>query len=154
MQFLNAFFRRLHPVIALKVEGLGDDTNGQNTVFAHRPGDNGCRTSPGSTAHACGHKHHVTACQMIENFVQGLLGGSATNFRTRARTQTLGNRRAQLNFSVGGGLPERLGIRIRHHEINAFEVGLNHVVDGVPAGAADADNGDPGFQIGLRFWHR
>ena len=41
------------------------------------------------------------------------------------------------------GIVERLGIGVGDDEIDALDVGVHHVGDGVAAGAADADHADP-----------
>jgi len=91
---------------------------------------------------------------MVEDIVECLFGGGATDFGPRASAEALGDRDAELDRPIGMGLTEGLRIGVRHDEVDAFQVGLDHVVDGVTAGAADADYGDPWFQLGLRLWHR
>ena len=42
---------------------------------------------------------------------------------------------------------QRLGVGVGDDEIDALQAGLDHVVDGVAAGAADAEHGDPRLQL-------
>ena len=42
---------------------------------------------------------------------------------------------------VGGGLLQRLQVGVDRDELDALDLGLDHAVDGVDAGAADADHG-------------
>ena len=48
-------------------------------------------------------------------------------------------------FSLG--LSQGLRVGVRDDELDAFELGRDHVVDGVAAGAADAEHGDSGTQF-------
>ncbi len=41
---------------------------------------------------------------------------------------------------------QRLRIGVGDDEFDALQVGADHVVDGVAAGAADTDHGDPGME--------
>ena len=47
---------------------------------------------------------------------------------------------------------QRLAIGVRHQEIDPVKVGIDHVVDGIAASAANTDNGDARTQFlhGLR----
>ena len=42
---------------------------------------------------------------------------------------------------------KRLGIRVGDDEVDALEPGIDHVVDGVAARAADTENGNPRLQF-------
>jgi hypothetical protein len=44
---------------------------------------------------------------------------------------------------IGGRGVERLGIGVRNDKVDALDVRLHHVGDGVAAGSADADDADP-----------
>jgi len=44
-------------------------------------------------------------------------------------------------------LADTLGIGIGDNEFDAFEMRLDHVVDGVATGSADTDHGDPRLQL-------
>jgi hypothetical protein len=66
-----------------------------------------------------------------------------------AGAETLGDVATELQLALGRGLSKRLGVRVGDHELDAFELALDHVVDGIAAGAADTDDGDAGLQVGL-----
>ena len=51
---------------------------------------------------------------------------------------------------AGLGLGQSLGVGVGDDEVDAVEARLDHVVDGVAAGAAHAQHGDPGAQF-FRF---
>ena len=58
---------------------------------------------------------------------------------------------AQLDAPLGLGKGQLLGVGVGDDELDAFEPGLDHVVDRVAAGAADAEHDDPRLQfLGLR----
>ena len=61
----------------------------------------------------------------------------------------MGNARPKLDGFFGQRLRECLGVGIGDNEFNAFELRRNHVVDRIAAGAADADDADPRFQVVL-----
>ena len=54
---------------------------------------------------------------------------------------------AGLDDTLGLGHQERLRVRVHDHELDPLEAALDHVVDRIPAGATDAENGDPGLQF-------
>ncbi len=60
----------------------------------------------------------------------------------------------QLDAALAERLRQGLGIRIGDDEIDAFQILLDHVVDGVPARAADTDNGDLGLELERSVRHR
>ena len=102
----------------------------------------------GAAAHARGDEHHVGPGQVLENLVDRFLGGAAADLGLGARAQTLGEFRTELNLAVRLRLVQRLGVGVRHDEADAFELGRDHVVDGVAAGPADAEHSDPRFELG------
>ena len=52
-----------------------------------------------------------------------------------------------LDAVTGAGALERLGVSVRHHKINAFQIGVDHVVDSIAAGAAHAKDKNSGFKF-------
>src|SRR5580693_7441637 len=65
----------------------------------------------------------------------------------RTGAETFGRLHAHLDDALGARHGQRLGIRVGDDEIDALEPGIDHVVDGVTARAADAENGDPRLQF-------
>ena len=45
-------------------------------------------------------------------------------------------------IALGLGRGQSLRVGVRDHELDAVQAGLDHVVDGVAAGATDAEDGD------------
>ncbi|HBS27934.1 MAG TPA: hypothetical protein DEB06_00435, partial [Phycisphaerales bacterium] len=92
-----------------------------------------------AAAHAGGHEHHVGTDQVVADLVDHFLGGGAPVLRLRARAETLGDLHAHLDDALRLGKRQRLRIGVGDDEIDALERAVDHVVDGVAAGAADAD---------------
>ena len=80
--------------------------------------------------------------ERLEDVIHRLFGGGTSHIGPRAGAQALGDADAELNFPFGHGLRQCLGVGIGDEEFHAFEFGLDHVVDGIASGAADADHGD------------
>ena len=146
-QFRDAGFGITHATLALELERFGDDTDGENAELARGPGDNGGCASAGAAAHAGGNEHHVCAGQLIADRVDGLFRRRAPHIRLRAGAKAAGHLRAHLDDALGLRTGERLGIGIGDDEVDAFEPGLDHVVDGIAAGAADPTHDDARLQL-------
>ena len=136
----DAGFGITHAALALELERLGDDTDGENAELARGPGDNGCCARAGAAAHAGGNEHHVRAGQMIADLVDGLFRCGAPDIGLRAGAKAAGHLRAHLDDALGLRTGERLRIGIGDDEVDAFEPRLDHVVDGIAAGAADPEH--------------
>ena len=86
------------------------------------------------------HEHHVGALQeTLDAVVVGQRGGSADG-RVRARAEAVGDVLADVKGDVGGALLERLEVGVDRDELDALDAGLDHAIDRVDAGAADADH--------------
>jgi hypothetical protein len=72
---------------------------------------------------------------------------SRADIRLRAGAETLGHLGSHLDQALRLGHGQRLRVRIRYHEIHALQTSRDHVVDGVAAGTADAEHGNPGPQL-------
>ena len=101
----------------------------------------------GAAAHAGGDEHHMRAGEMVADLVHHLLGGGAADFRLRAGAEALGHLHAHLDDALGARQRERLRVGIGDDEIDALQARRDHVVDGVAAGAAHAEYGDPRLQF-------
>src|SRR6185437_4468113 len=75
-----------------------------------------------------------------------LLGRRPADIGARAGAEATRHADAELDAPLGEVLRHRLRVRIADEELAADEVGADHVVDGVAAGAADADHSDPRLQ--------
>ena len=105
----------------------------------------------GAAAHAGGDEDHVRAFEVRMDFVGGFLGGVHADFGVGAGAQALGDGLAQLDAAVGLGERQVLRVGVGDDELDPFEAGVDHVVDGVAACPADAEDDDTGLQFrGLR----
>jgi hypothetical protein len=100
-----------------------------------------------AAAHASGDEHHVGAGQVVADFVDHFFGGGEADVGLGAGAKTFGHRHAHLDDAFGPRLAQSLGIRVGDDEVDALEPGIDHVVDGVTARAADAENGNPRLQF-------
>ncbi|MNI10177.1 hypothetical protein D3C73_632770 [compost metagenome] len=81
------------------------------------------------------------------NLVGALLGGVHADFGVGARAQTLRDRLAQLDATVGLGEAQVLGVGVGDDELHPLKAGVDHVVDGVSARSADAEDDDARLQF-------
>jgi len=84
---------------------------------------------------------------VVPDLVEHLLGGGAADVGLRTRAETPGRRHPYLDDAFGPRGGQGLGICVGYDEIDALEPGIDHVVDGVTARAADAENGNPRLQF-------
>ena len=142
LQLVDAGFGDAHAAHALELEGLGDDADGEDAELARRAGDDRRRARAGAAAHAGGDEDHVRAREMIADLVDHLLGRGAADLGLRAGAEPLGDREAHLDDALGLATGQRLGVGVGDDEFDALEAGLDHVVDGIAARAADPEHGD------------
>ena len=142
----------LHPARALELEGLGHDADGQDAHLAGGLGDDRRGAGAGAAAHAGGDEAHVAAGEPLDDLLDQLLGRGGADLGPGAGAEALGDAGAELELVAGLALLQRLGVGVRHDELAALELLVDHVVDRVAAGAADADHGDPGAEVlGYRY---
>ena len=122
--------------------------NGQYALLACCPRNDRRGPGAGTATHAGGDETHVGVRQVIDDFVDALLGGGAADFRLRAGAKALGDMRAELDQPLGLGHGECLGVSIRHHEFNAAKTCRDHVVNSIAPTPADTEYGYPGFELG------
>ena len=147
LQLGDAALGHPHAAVAFQGEGLGHHAHGQDAGLAHGAGDDGGGAGAGAAAHAGGDEHHVRAGELLHDLGQGFFGAGPADFRLGARAQAFGGGGAQLDAAAGLGLGQGLGVGVGDHEVDAFQPGLDHVVDGIAAGAAHAQHGDAGTQF-------
>ena len=142
-----------HAALPFEIEWLGDDANGQDAALARRSGDHRCRASAGATTHAGSYEDHVAVGKLAHHRFNALLGGGAADIRLGSGTKSLRNCAAKLDFPAGQRMGKRLPIGVRDKEIDSIEVGVDHVVDGIAASAANTDNGDARTQFLHCLWN-
>ena len=127
-------------LVALELEGNGDDADGQDASIFGTLSNDGSRTCTGAAAHACRDEHH--ACAVVEHRLDvfdALLSPETPHSRVVACPKAV---LAQLQVIGDRRVAECLLIRVAHdigHVVYAFAV---HVVDGIAATAAYAHHLD------------
>ena len=91
-------------------------------------------------------------------FGVGGAGGNAVNNMIDAGLEgvefVVANTDAQLDAAIGLGERQVLRVGVGDDELDPFEAGVDHVVDGVAAGAADAEDDDAGLQFRVLRTHQ
>src|SRR5690606_20171013 len=151
LQFLDPGFRGTHAPRAFEQERLRHHADGQDAFASRDLGNDRSRAGTGAAAHARGDEHHVHAVERTLDFLDRLFSRRAAHLRARAGAQAAGDVRPELDAVFGDRGVERLRVRVRDNEIDAFDLGFDHVGDRVAPGAAHADHGDPWTQF-LHGW--
>ena len=146
-QLLHAALGQMHAALAFEVERLGDDRDGEDAALARGARDDRGRARSGTAAHAGGNEHHVCAFEKFEDFGLAFLRRRLADFRAGAGAQALGDGLAELDAVRGLGPRQRLRVGIGDNEFNALQPGVDHVVDGITACPADAENHDARLQF-------
>ena len=95
-----------------------------------------------AAALARGDEHHVGALQHLFDLLAVLLGGLATDLGIGARAEPPRELAADVELHVGVGQQQRLRVGVDGDELDAFQAGVDHAVDGVAAATADTDDLD------------
>ena len=149
----DALLGLTHPVRPLKLEGLGDDADREDAGLVSQIRHDGSRTGAGAAAHTGGDKDHVRAFQRLGNGSPGFLGGLLADFGSGACAHAAGQLLADLDFVLANGLIQILLIGVNGDEIHAVHTGIDHAVDNIVAGTADADHLDFYNAILYSFGH-
>ena len=115
--------------------------------------DNGCSAGAGAAAHPGGDEDHVGALEHLRNERLGFLGRFLANIRLGACAHAAGQLFADLDLVLALGLFKVLLIRIDCDKFNALDIGRDHAVDNIVAGAADTDHLDFHNAILYSFGH-
>ncbi len=102
----------------------------------------GAPPGAGAAAHAGGDEHHVEPLKRRLDVGAALLDGLGAHARTRARAKPAREVAPGLDLDVGLVDDERLVVGVDDDERHPLDALLDHVVDGVAAAAAHADDGD------------
>ena len=124
-------------------ERLGNDADGEDALVARGLGDDRSGAGTGAAAHASGDEAHVRAVERTLDLVQRLFCGCTPDFGPGSGAKALGNLEAKLDARIGFGGVERLRVGVGDQELDALDVGTDHVGDGIAARAADANDTDP-----------
>ena len=141
--------QRLQPVVGLllaprafELERERHDPDRQRAELARDPRDDRRRAGAGAAALAGGDEHHVGAAQRALDRVVAVLGGAAADLRVRAGAEALGDLAADVDLRRGVAHLQLLDVGVDRDEVDLVDPGVDHAVDRVQAGAADADDAD------------
>ena len=146
-KLLNAAVGDAHAPRTFELERLGDHTDGQDALLACGPGNHRRRTGAGAAAHAGGDEHHVRSGQVVVDLVDHFFSRGRTDFRLGPGTETFRDGHAHLDETVGLVHCQCLGIRVGANEVAPLEACCDHVIDGVSARAADAEDRNARLQL-------
>ena len=127
---------------AFVFEGAGNHGHGQDAEFFGHFGDNRSGAGAGAAAHTGGDEQHIGAADQFGNRFAVFQRGVAADFGIGAGTQAAGQVDAELDFVFRQIALQRLGIGVGADVFDALDRIFDHVVDGVAAAAADADDFD------------
>ena len=137
------FSATTHAALALEVERLGDHADGEDFLLFRDARDDRRSAVPVPPPMPAAMKHMCAPFRIFLISSADSLAASA-DFRIGACAEA--GRLADPELDLGRRLGPRQGLRVgvRDDELHALQVGLDHVVDGVAACAADADHDYPG----------
>ena len=141
---LDALVGRRLAARALEPERRRDDADGERAELAGDPRDDRCSAGAGAAALAGGDEDHVGAAERVLDLVVALLGGAAADVRLGARAETLRQLAADVDLHRRVRQLELLHVGVDGDELDLRDAGVDHPVDRVQAGAADADDADHG----------
>ena len=143
---VDAFLGLTHAHHAFECEGLSRDADSQDTALLEGFGDQRGCTGAGAAAHASGDEHHVDVTDLVEHVLQRFFRCRVAHHGVRACAQALRGHGSQSHATVAERHLERLCIGVGYGKLHALEVCLNHIVNSVSTGAADAEDEDPGLE--------
>ena len=151
LQFVDARpRRRAARRLPSKSNGLVTTPTVRMLRSARHARDHRRRAGAGAAAHAGGDEHHVRAIQVAIQLVRRLFGRGAPDLRLGAGAEALRDVRPELDAPVRPAVHQLLRVGVGDDELHALQVRRDHVVDGVGAAAADADDGDARREVGVQ----
>lgn len=108
--------------------------------FLRHFGDDRRGAGTGAATHAGGDEDHVGAFQHFGNALAIFQSRLTTDFRIGAGTQPLGDARAELQNGARRDVLQRLCVGVGADELDALDVVLGHVIDGVAATTTYTDH--------------
>ncbi len=136
-----------HPGTALKSEGLCHNADGKDPHILGKLCDIRSSTCTGTTAHSAGNKHHICAFKCGSKLLHALFGSLLSNLGLGACAETFGELFSYLYTSRSLAQVKRLLIGVNSDEFNSAYSLVDHTVNCVISGSADADNYDLCFII-------
>ena len=99
---LDGVHRLVVALATLKLEGHGDDADGEDTSRFGHARDDGSSAGAGATTHTGGHEHHVRARERLLDGLPALLGRLLADLGVAARAQATGQLAANLDVAGRG----------------------------------------------------
>ena len=138
--FLHTVKSLVNLTIALKTEGDGHNTNGENTHFLGYACNDWCGTCSCTTTHTgCDKGHTCSVTQHILDILDTLLSSSTSLFGLVTCSKTF---LTQLQMNRDGRVVECLIVCITEYEGNVVDTFTIHVVDGITTSATDTNHLD------------
>ena len=147
LELFDTGFCCAHPPRTFEQERLGHNANGQYALCTGRLSNNRRSACASAAAHTSSDENHVHAVERIIDFLDSFLRSSPSNFRASACTQTTCNIRPKLDALFRQARGQCLRVGIGSDEVNAFNLRIDHIRNGVAARAANPDNRDFGAQL-------
>src|SRR3984893_12161049 len=132
---------------ALEMKWLGDHADRQNSRFAGDAGDYRGAAGTGTAAHSGGDERNIAQITRLQDFIERLFRGGASDIWPRAGAEPPGDADPELDLARRGGLRQRLSVGIAGHELAPDQIRTDHIVDGVSAGAPHANHGNAGLHL-------
>ena len=117
--------------------------DGEGSHLAGQRGDDGRGSGAGASAEAGGDEDHVGAFEGLDDLLGVFEGGLAADVGIGSGAEAAGELGAELELDRSLRELERLAVGVGDDELDAFDAGADHAIDGVAASAADADDLDP-----------
>ena len=127
---------------ALELERRRDDADRERAELARDARDDRRGAGAGAAALAGGDEDHVGAAQRALDRVVAVLGRAAADLGIGAGAETLGELAADVDLRRRVAHLQLLDVRVDRDEVDLRDAGVDHPVDRVQAGAADADDAD------------
>ena len=129
---------------ALELERRRHDADRQRAELARDPRDDRRGTGAGAATLAGRDEDHVGAAQRALDRVVAVLGRAAADLRVGAGAEALGELAADVDLRRRVAHLQLLDVGVDRDEVDLRDAGVDHPVDRVQAGAADADDADDG----------
>ena len=139
LQLVDAHLRVAHALLALKLEGLGDNGDGETAQFSCDISHNRRSAGACAAAHTGGDKDKVGSLQQLSQLFTAFLSGALADFGHSTRAQPFGQLFSDLQGVIRMRSGKRLAVRIHSNKVDALQFGLDHAVHGIGTAAAASD---------------
>ena len=130
------------PLRPLEAERQRDDADGERAELPRDPRDHRRSAGAGAAALARGDEDHVGAAKRVLDLVVRLLGGPPADLGIGARAEALRELAADVDLGRRVGHVQLLDVGVDGDELDLGDARVDHPVERVQPGAADADDAD------------